>query len=112
MILEVLAQSGSAFCPVVGLWLLKLSWAYGIVPHPPGEMGSEPTWQGDLSFYLYAIPVIELWCLSRWLLVILHAFRSCLCGKTSQRFILWKQYASMAPRILTHGELCREASLG
>ena len=92
MILMVLAQSGSAICPAIGLWLLKLSWAYRIL-EPPGDTTAK--WQGDLSLYLYAIPVVELWCSSRWLLVLFHGLRSCV-GKPSQRFVLWRQYASLA----------------
>ena len=88
MILLAVTQSSSALCPVLGLWLLKLTWSYGILEAP---VDGENAWQGDLAFYLYALPVIELWCLGRWLVVI---FR--LCTRTSQRFVLWRQYASLA----------------
>jgi len=90
MILLAVTQSASALCPVLGLWLLKLTWSYGILEAP---VDGENAWQVDLAFYLYALPVIQLWCLSRWLTAVI--FRRC-TGRTSQRLILWRQYASLA----------------
>lgn len=75
--------------------VLKLSWALQILEPPAVLLGGNQLWQGDLAFYLYTIPVIELWCFSRWLAVILYGLVSCARGKTSQRFILWRQYASL-----------------
>lgn len=92
MILLAVTQSASALCPVLGLWLLKLTWSYGILEAP---VDGENAWQCDLAFYLYGLPVIELWCLGRWLTAVI--FRRCTTtSRTSQRFILWRQYASLA----------------
>ena len=91
MILLAVTQSASALCPVLGLWLLKLTWSYGILEAP---VDGENAWQCDLAFYLYALPVIELWCLTRWLTAVI--FRRCTTSRTSQRLILWRQYASLA----------------
>lgn len=94
MITTALAHSCAALSPVLGLWGLKLLWAYQLVKSP--STFADPKWQMDLSFYLYGLPVIVIWCICRWLAVIIDALRLRAMRWTGQRFILWRQYASLA----------------
>lgn len=93
MITTALAHSCAALSPVLGLWGLKLLWAYQLVKSP--STFADPKWQMDLSFYLYGLPVIVIWCICRWLAVIIDALRLRAMRWTGQRFILWRQYASL-----------------
>ncbi|CAJ1407641.1 unnamed protein product [Effrenium voratum] len=86
LLLSTLSQAAEPLAPLAGLYALKLLWWLQVLDGP-----THFTWEVDSAAYLYAMPVIMLWCLFRWLGLICE--RLCF----SQRFgSLREQYARLA----------------